>query len=288
MFAPLRKQEVGLLIKSIRKSALLHEIVDVSKVVAELIENITYKIILGRSKDDRFDLKDLVHKVIELLGMFNLADYLPWLRPFDLQGIERQCKKTGKKFDEFLEHIIKEHENPTIEEQKGHHDKDFVDILLSLMNQPIDSKDKKYDIDRTNIKALILDLISAAIDTTSVAIAWALSLLLKHPNTMKRLQHELENVVGMNRQVEETHLENLPYLSMVMKETFRLFPVAPFLPPHACAQDVVVDGYHIKKNTTILINIWTIGRDTKIWSDNAEMFYPERFEENNVDVRGQD
>jgi cytochrome P450 len=105
---------------------------------------------------------------------------------------------------------------------------------------------------------------------------------------MKRLQHELENVVGMNRQVEETHLKNLPYLSMVMKETFRLFPVAPFLAPHACAQDVVVDGYHIKKNSTILINTWTIWRDTKIWSDNAEMFCPERFEESNVDVQGQD
>jgi hypothetical protein len=85
MFAPLRKQEVGLLIKSLRKSALLHEIVDVSKVVAELIENINYKMILGRSNDDKFDLKELVHEELTLLGMFDLADYLPWLRPFDLQ-----------------------------------------------------------------------------------------------------------------------------------------------------------------------------------------------------------
>jgi hypothetical protein len=85
MFAPLRKEEVGLLIKSLRKSAILHEVVDVSKVVAELIENITYKMILGRSKDDKFDLKGLVHEEMTLIGMFNLADFLPWLRPFDLQ-----------------------------------------------------------------------------------------------------------------------------------------------------------------------------------------------------------
>ncbi|GAU22705.1 hypothetical protein TSUD_138290 [Trifolium subterraneum] len=156
------------------------------------------------------------------------------------------------------------------------------------MNQPIDFKDKKYDIDRTNIKALIMDMISAAIDTTSVLAVWALSQLLKHPNAMKKLQHELENVVGMNRQVEETHLANLPYLSMVMKETFRLYPVAPLLIPHECLQDVVVDGYFIKKNTRILINAWTIGRDTKVWSDNAEMFCPERFEDGIVDIRGHD
>ncbi|XP_045789141.1 cytochrome P450 CYP736A12-like [Trifolium pratense] len=286
MFAPLRKVEVGLLIKSLRKSATLHEVVHVSKVVAELIENINYKMILGRSKDDKFDLKELVHEELTLIGMFDLADYLPWLRPFDLQGIERRCKKAWKQLDEFLEYIIKEHENPSIEEQKGHNNKDFVDILLSLMNQPIDFKDKKYDIDRTNIKALIMDMISAAIDTTAVATNWALSLLLKHPNAMKKLQHELENVVGMNRQVEESDLANLPYLSMVMKETLRLFPVGPLGAPHVCLQDVVVDGYYIKKNTTVLINLWTIGRDTKVWSDNAEMFCPERFKDSNVDLRG--
>ncbi|KAK2451719.1 cytochrome P450 CYP736A12 [Trifolium repens] len=288
MFAPLRKEEVGFLIKSLRKSATLHEVVDVSKIVAELIENINYKMILGRSKDNKFDFKELVHEEFTLVGMFNLGDYLPWLRPFDLQGIKRGCKKTRKQLDELLELIIKEHENPSIKEQKGHHNKDFVDTLLSLMNQPNDSKDKNYDIDRTNIKALILDMISATIDTTSVVTDWALSLLLKHPNAMKKLQHELENVVGMNRQVEETHLKYLPYLSMVMKETFRLYPVGPLLIPHQCLQDVIVDGFYIKKNTIILINAWTIGRDTKVWSDNAELFCPERFEDGIIDVYGHD
>jgi cytochrome P450 len=90
-----------------------------------------------------------------------------------------------------LEHIIKERENRSIEEQKGHNNKDFVDILLSLMNQSIDSKDNKYDIDRTNIKAILIDMISASLDTTSVVIDWVLSQLLKHPNAMKKLQQEL-------------------------------------------------------------------------------------------------
>jgi cytochrome P450 len=85
MFAPLRKEEVGFLIKSLRKSATLHEVVDVSKIVVELIENINYKMILGRSKDDKFDFKELVHEQFTLVGMFYLGDYLPWLRPFDLQ-----------------------------------------------------------------------------------------------------------------------------------------------------------------------------------------------------------
>jgi len=187
-----------------------------------------------------------------------------------------------------LEHIIKERENRSIEEQKGHNNQDFVDILLSLMNQSMDSKGNKYEIDRTNIKAILIDMISASLDTTSVVIDWVLSQLLKHRNAMKKLQQELENVVGMNRQVEETHLGKLPYLTMVVKETLRLCPVGPLLVPHECLEDVVVDGYYIKKKTRILINTWTIGRDTNVWSDNGEMFYPERFEDSNVDIRGHD
>ena len=53
--------------------------------VGELTENITYKMILGRVKDDRFDLKGLINEALGLAGAFNLADYVPWLAPFDLQ-----------------------------------------------------------------------------------------------------------------------------------------------------------------------------------------------------------
>jgi cytochrome P450 len=33
---------------------------------------------------------------------------------------------------------------------------------------------------------------------------------------------------------------------------------------------------------------WTIGRDPTIWSENLEEFYPERFMNNNIDLRGHD
>lgn len=193
-----------------------------------------------------------------------------------------------KEFDELLEHIIKEHENPPIGEQRDHHGKSFLDILLSLMNQQMESQEENYVIDRTTIKAIIIDMILAATESSIAVIEWALSELIKHPKTMKRLQDELENVVGRNRQVEETDLENLPYLTMVVKETLRLYPVGPLLAPHECLQDVVVDGFYIKKKSIVLINAWTIGRDTKVWSDNAEKFCPERFEDSNIDLRGHD
>ncbi|KAG2385226.1 Cytochrome protein [Vigna angularis] len=85
MFAPLRRQELGVLVKSLKNSAESGEVVDLSQLLGELMENIVFKMVLGRAKDDRFDLKFLIHEVMNLIGSFNLADYMPWLGVFDLQ-----------------------------------------------------------------------------------------------------------------------------------------------------------------------------------------------------------
>ncbi|GAU41670.1 hypothetical protein TSUD_272540 [Trifolium subterraneum] len=85
MFGPIRKEKLDVLVKSLEKSSLVSEVVNVSEVVENLIEDIVYKMVLSRSKYDQFDLKRLVQEVMTLVGSFNLADYVPWLGAFDLQ-----------------------------------------------------------------------------------------------------------------------------------------------------------------------------------------------------------
>ncbi|KAJ1403586.1 Cytochrome P450 [Sesbania bispinosa] len=85
MFAPLRREELGQLLKSLEKAAASSEVVDLSEMVGELIANITYKMVLGCNKDNSLDLKGLIREAMNLSGAFNLADFLPWLRFFDPQ-----------------------------------------------------------------------------------------------------------------------------------------------------------------------------------------------------------
>ncbi|XP_027920963.1 cytochrome P450 CYP736A12-like [Vigna unguiculata] len=286
-FAPLRKRELELAVKSVEARAARGEVLDLSMVVHDVVEDIVYKMVLGCSKHDEFDLKGLIQTRMNITGAFNLADYVPWLGSLDLQGLNRSFKKISTALDQVLEKIIKEHEQGSNAQNEQHH-KDFIDILLSLMYQPIDPHDEQsHVIDQTNIKAILFDMIAGAFETSATVVEWTLSELLRHPRVMKKLQDELDNVVGRNKLVEENDLVKLNYLDIVIKETLRLYPPGPLVPRES-TEDATVQGYFLKKKSRIIINLWAMGRDSEVWSDNAEVFYPERFIDNNLDFRGYD
>lgn len=126
----------------------------------------------------------------------------------------------------------------------------------------------------------------AGSETTSSSIEWALTELLCKPESLNRVKAELAEVVGPNRKLEESDIENLPYLQAVIKENLRLHPPIPFLIPRRAMEDTNFNGYHIPKNTQVLINAWAIGRDPDVWSEPLS-FKPERFLGSKVDYKGQ-
>ena len=87
----------------------------------------------------------------------------------------------------------------------------------------------------------------ASMDTSPTSIDWIFSELIRHPKIMKKLQKELEQVVGINRMVEESDLEKLEYFQMAIKECFRLHPVGPLLIPHESIEDcTLMDLIYLK------------------------------------------
>ncbi|OMO53008.1 Cytochrome P450 [Corchorus capsularis] len=289
-FAPVRKAELGSLVETLKKAAAAGETVDLSQKAGKAIEDIMFRMIFGRSNFNigTFSLKPEAEEILHLTGAFNVSDYVPFLAPLDLQGLAKRLKISSKVIDAILEKIIDEHvhQMTNLKEQQPH--RDFVDVMLSLLNKPMDPHDEehKYIIERTNIKAILVDMVSAAFDTSATAVEWTMAELLRHPRVMFNLQQELENVVGRNRMVEESDLPNLIYLDMVIKESLRLHPVAPLLVPRESTDDITINGHFIPKKSRILVNVWAMARDSNVWSDNAEEFFPERFKDNNIDLRG--
>lgn len=130
-------------------------------------------------------------------------------------------------------------------------------------------------------------MLGAAIDPVVATLEWALSELVRHPWIMKKLQKEIDTIVGLDRMVDESDSDKLQYLEMVIKETMRFHPISPLLVPHASMEDCMINGFHIPKQSTVLFNTYTMGRDSNNWN-HPEKFIPDRFAECNTDYRGHD
>ncbi|GKU98301.1 hypothetical protein SLEP1_g11321 [Rubroshorea leprosula] len=100
--------------------------------------------------------------------------------------------------------------------------------------------------------------------------------LLRNPASMRKVKEELNRVVGLNEEVEESDIKELPYMQAVVKERLRLHPPGPFLIPRNAMEDTNFMGFVIPKDTQILVNAWAIGRDPDAWEDPL-MFKLERF-----------
>ncbi|XVE86697.1 hypothetical protein DITRI_Ditri18aG0054900 [Diplodiscus trichospermus] len=278
-FKPMRKEELHLLIHNIKEAASACVTVDLSAKVLSLSTDISCRMVLGKKYGvNEKGFEAIIREAMQLGAAFNLADYIPQIKALDLQGLTKRLKTIAKALDDLFEKLIEEH----VQSKDENRTKDFVDVMLGYMES---DETAEYRMERDAIKAIILDMLAAAMDTSAAAIEWTLSELIRHPRVTKKVQKELENVVGMERMVEESDLEKLEYFDMVVKESFRLHPVAPLLVPHASMEDCTVNGFDIPKNSRIFINTWAIGRDKNVWTD-AEKFYPERFVGSDIDLRG--
>ncbi|XP_027087689.1 dimethylnonatriene synthase-like [Coffea arabica] len=228
------------------------------------------------------EFQEMIDTWFLLGGVFNIGDWIPWLDRFDLQGYVKQMKELYKKFDKFHNHVLDDHQARR-KTEKDFIPKDMVDILLQYAEDP----DLQVKLTRDQIKGLIQDLLVGGTDTSASTVEWAMNELLKHPHLIEKATEELDRVIGRDKWVEEAVLSKLPFLGAIIKETFRLHPLATLLPPHYALEDCTVAGYHIAKGTTVFINTWSMGRNSKYW-DSPEEFIPERFLGKDIDIKGHD
>eukprot|EP00253_Pinus_taeda_P000359 PITA_00359 len=229
------------------------------------------------------ELKEAITKLMLLHTTPNLGDYFPFLQFLDLQGVFHQAvicrKKVHDIIDKFIEDRLATRGKSSDRSDDGK--KDLLDVLLDM---------RSGEFTVTDIRGYLQDIFQAGSDTTSSTIEWAMAELIRNPEKLKRAQAELEEVVGLNRLVEESDAERLPYIRAVVKEVFRLHPAVPLLVPHRADSRCEIAGFVIPKHSSILVNVWGMGRDPQIWN-NPLKFMPERFlddtEMRSVDYRGQ-
>eukprot|EP00253_Pinus_taeda_P007156 PITA_07156 len=283
-FRSIREEEVSAMIRSIINFDANNgdRAININQAVSSLATAIICRMTFGKkySDQDTKAISSMVKEGLLLFGAFNIGDYLPYLDWMDLQGLNRRMKKLHTTQDQLLEKIIDEH----VAENGANIRHNLVDVLLSASKD----KDRQFQISRDSIKAIIFDILLGGSDTAPTIIEWAMSEALRNPPVMKKLQNELERVVGLGRMVCESDLPQLVYLQAMVKETLRLHPAGSIVDRRLSTGSCNILGYEISHNARVIVNFWAIGRDPNSWED-AENFKPERFLErvgSHIDANG--
>ncbi|THG21369.1 hypothetical protein TEA_003672 [Camellia sinensis var. sinensis] len=278
-FLSIRRDEIKLLLRKLyRHSSHDFARVELKSKFSELTFNIIMRMIAGKryygdddlsNNEEAQEFREIVRQAFEYGGASYPGDFLPILKWIDYQSFEKNLRRLHKKMDDFLQGLIDEH-------RRDKSKNTMIDHLLSLQeSQP------EYYTDEI-IRGLIQIMILAGTDTSSVTIEWAMSLLVNHPEVLKKARAEIDAHVGQDRLIDEPDISKLHYLQAIISETFRLFPTAPLLLPHASSDDCTIGGFNVPRGTILLVNAWAIHRDAKVWNDPTS-FKPERFASGEVE-----
>ncbi|OIW18430.1 hypothetical protein TanjilG_13182 [Lupinus angustifolius] len=283
-FAFAREDEVAKLIHSIHLSQ--GSPFNLTKAVSSLTSTIISRVAFGKKSKHGDEVLFLIKQIPQVLGGFDLADLFPSLKPLHLiTGLKAKLESVHKKLDKVLENIVHEHRlrmrSSNHEARDESEKEDLVDVLLRVQQ----NGSLEIPLTLKNIKAVILDIFAAGTDTSAIVIEWAVSELMKNPRVREKVQAEIREALKGKKTFYKSDLDEFRYLKSVIKETMRLHPPAPLLLPRECREPCKIGEYEIPMKTRVMVNVWAIGRDSNHWYD-ANSFIPERFDNCNVDFKG--
>nr|XP_034346496.1 cytochrome P450 1A1 isoform X2 [Arvicanthis niloticus] len=163
----------------------------------------------------------------EVTGSGYPADFIPVLRYLPNSSLDA-FKDLNKKFYSFMKKLINEHLQTF---EKGHI-RDITDSLIEHCQDRRLDENANVQLSDDKVITIVLDLFGAGFDTITTAISWGLMYLVTKPMVQRKIQEELDTVIGRDRQPRLSDRPQLPYLEAFILETFRHSSFLPFTIPH--------------------------------------------------------
>ncbi|XP_068534936.1 cytochrome P450 2K6-like [Anas acuta] len=237
------------------------------------VANVIVSILLGK----RYDYEDptfkrllsLMYENIRLFGrpsvsLYNMFPALGFFLKDHKAFIENMKEVNAFIKATFIEHLKVLDRN----DQRS-----FIDAFL-VRQQEENGKDNGF-FDNGNLTEVVRNLFAAGTDTTSTTLRWGLLLMMKYPEIQKKVQDEIEQVLGSNPPRTE-HRTQMPYTDAVIHEIQRFANILPLNLPHETTEDVTLKGYFIPKGTYVIPLLTSVLRDKSQW-EKPDTFYPEHF-----------
>ncbi|XP_058012658.1 cytochrome P450 1A5-like [Ahaetulla prasina] len=227
----------------------------------------------------RYDHEDQeLLKIVDINNDFGLvaasgnpADFFPILQYLPSRSMEA-FKDLNRRFNGLMKKLVEEH----YEGFDKNNIRDITDSLISVCQDKKTNLNADSDLKDQNIVGIVNELFGAGFDTVTTALSWCLLYLVTYPEIQRRIQEELDQIIGRERTPKQSDRAMLPYSEAFMYEMFRHSSFIPFTIPHCTTRDTALNGFYIPNDTCVFVNQWQVNHDPKLWNEPS-VFNPDRF-----------
>ncbi|XP_068154055.1 probable cytochrome P450 6w1 [Drosophila tropicalis] len=191
-------------------------------------------------------------------------------------------KETTDFFHRIVCHVMEERK------KSGHHRNDLIDILLAMQKEALADPDQKNNAKDVNfLVAQAAGFQTGGYETSASTMTFTLFELANNLEIQNRLHQEIQEYYGEGKSISYEHLHEMPYLTKVINETLRKYPIAG-VAERECTQPNEGERFNLKpyndfelpNGMPIYVSSLGIHRDPQYWPE-PEKYDPERFDPSN-------
>ncbi|XP_073442594.1 cytochrome P450 2K1-like isoform X2 [Dendrobates tinctorius] len=238
------------------------------------VSNIIVSILLSK----RFDYEDpTLLKLMKMINENNQLTGTPMAMlyntyPSVMRWFTSVAEKVRRNLNE-MHAFIRETFTNQREQLDVNDQRNLIDSFLAKQRE--EKPNPKLYFTNENLTHLVADLFDAGMETTSLTLRWGLLLMMKYPEIQKKVQSEIDKVIGSNAP-QVIHRREMPYTDAVIHEIQRFGNIVPSNLPHATIQDVNFRGFLLPKGIQVIPLLTSVLYDKNHFV-KADAFYPEHF-----------
>ncbi|KAM9324496.1 cytochrome P450 2D6 [Gastrophryne carolinensis] len=238
------------------------------------VSNIISSIMFG----DRFEYNDeTFNKLLQIFEdalkaeggfMAQVLSAIPCL--CRIPGLPQRIFKPQVQMSAYMKEMVLEQRdtwNPT-------YTRHFIDAFLLEMEKTKDDKESSFN--EGNLVTTPIDMFTAGIETTTTTLRWAILFMLLYPDVQRKVQKEIDEVIGRSRNPTMADVLKMPYTNAVIHEVQRCGDIFPVAMHHMTFRDTEIGGYFIPKGIIVVLNLSSVLKDEQIW-EKPYQFYPDHF-----------
>ncbi|XP_075147802.1 putative cytochrome P450 304a1 [Haematobia irritans] len=159
-------------------------------------------------------------------------------------------------------------------------ERNFIDMYITQMMIAEKEGNTETTFKRDQFILSLIDFTFPAFTAIGMQLGFLIQYFLLYPHVLKRIQKEIDDVVGSGRLPTLNDRKDLDFTEATVREILRVETLVPSNIPHKALVDTELQGYSIPKGTFIMTGLYAFHSDKRVWND-PENFRPERFLDDN-------